>query len=204
MPILPRTLFWSVLIGWNTILWRCWFAWRVRKPQDWWQAAALGTIVLNLPIPAEVALLSRVMGGQIASTWPAIWLYAALISVALVPVIALALPAPPSEPYAFTKGVLWRAGARQASDVQAVVAEDHYCRIFLHGERSTLVHARFSDVVTELLNADGLVVRRGHWVAAGAVTSVARQNRKWVIEAAGQKLSVAASCVSQLRRSGWI
>ncbi len=206
MPALRRLLFWTLVIGVNTTAWACWFAWRVRRPADWWRAAALGAIVINLPLPFEIAAASRIAGGSMGTGWPLIWVYAALVSLALLLVIIVAMPVTTraEDKADFTKGALWRAGARQPEDIVALCAEDHYCRVLLAKGASMLVHGRFSDLLDELGDADGLVVRRGNWIAARAVRAIERQGRRWVVIMDGRSVPVAASCVGSLRDRGWL
>lgn len=61
-----------------------------------------------------------------------------------------------------------------------VAAQEHYVRITTQNE-NRMVLARFSDIVRELSNTEGLQVHRSHWVATSAI---AKQHRK------GQNLSL--------------
>jgi len=206
LPPLHRLGFWTVLIGLNTILWIGWFTWSVRAPSDWWRAAALGAIILNLPLPFEIALILRLFGGADPRQLGTTWLHAAAISAAIVLVVAAAVGAVrarrPSRP---VKGRLWRAGFRDAGGVAAICAEDHYCRVSLADGTNRLVHARFSDLVEEVGAVEGAVVRRGQWVACSAVRSIHRERRRWkLVLADGRAVAVAPSCLADLRDRGWL
>jgi len=49
-----------------------------------------------------------------------------------------------------------------------------------------------------------MIVRRGNWIAADAVTQIERRERSWVVTMGSRTLRVAPSCVPALRAKGWI
>lgn len=206
IPVVPRLLFWTLLIGFNTMLWLCWFAWRVKGPDDWWRAALIGSVVVNLPLPAEIVLMLRLVGGAAPSDWHATWLHAAGVSFAILLVVVTGsrmLRTPRRAPQA--KGRLWRAGFRNAASIAAIASEDHYCRIWTADGSTRLVHGRFGDLINELEGVDGAVVRRGHWVAASAVSEIRREGRAWsLVLADGREVRIAASSLAELRSRGWL
>ena len=103
------------------------------------------------------------------------------------------------------KGLLWREGFGGAQSLSMIRAEDHFCRLIGRDGRQRLVYARFADLVAEAGDRDGLVVRRGCWVAADAVRGVERDGRKWAISVEGaDPVVVPPSQVSALRAAGWI
>ena len=102
-------------------------------------------------------------------------------------------------------GILFRAGVRDLADVQAVTAEDHYCRFHLAGGAKPLVLARFADVLAELTGIDGEQVHRGAWIAAASVDGAMREGRAWrLVLADGTRLPVSASYVAAVRARGWL
>jgi hypothetical protein len=203
---LPRLGFWTVLIGFNTALWICWFAWSVRSSSDWWRAAAIGAILLNLPLPFEISLVLRLFGGSEPRQIGTTWFHAAAVSAAILAVVAAAVIAlRRTRPRPNPKGRLWRAGFREPASIAAISAEDHYCRVSLADGTSHLVHARFADLVAEVASLDGAIVRRGQWVASSAVRSIDRAGRRWMIALSdGRSFPIAPSCLGELRARGWL
>ncbi|MDB5678245.1 LytTR family DNA-binding domain-containing protein [Sphingomonas bacterium] len=204
LPFGTRLGFWSVLIGWNMAKWLMWFAWWIRGPQDWRRAAAIGAVVVNLPLPLEIPAALWLFGiaGEIdpARTW----IEAGVISATLFIVLffARAHPAPATLP---EDGILFRAGVRDLAAVQNVTAEDHYCRLHLAGGAKPLILARFADVLAELGGVDGEQIHRGAWVAASAVDGAVREGRVWrLVLADGTRLPVSASHVAAVRTRGWL
>jgi hypothetical protein len=204
LPLGTRLGFWSVLIGWNIAKWLAWFAWRIRRPEDWRRASAIGAVIVNLPLPLEIPATLWLFGiaGEIdpARTW----VEAAAISATLFVVLFFSRARPIVAALA-EDGILFRAGVRDLGDVQAVTAEDHYCRLHLMGGAKPLVLARFADVLTELDGIDGEQVHRGAWVAAPAVDGALREGRAWrLVLADGTRLPVSVSHVAALRTRGWL
>ena len=206
MPLLQRLAFWTLLIAFHTMLWVCWFAWRVRQSKDWWPAVLIGLICVNLPLPIEIATALQIVGVRSPVAWVSSWIQSAGISLAISLVVATAVAAfRPLRSTAEPKGRLWRAGFRNLDDVAAIAAEDHYCRVSHANGASRLVHGRFSDLATEVGAVDGLIVRRGHWVAASAVRSIERDGRSWTLMIAdGRAFRIAPSSVPELRKRGWL
>lgn len=206
IPLATRLAFWSLLIGSNVLLWVLWFAWRVRGPTDWWRAALLGMVVINLPLPAEIGLYGQLLGLPMPVDWTRSWASAAAISLALLLVLVVAIrPAPATTRPDFSKGLLWRGGFRDADAIAAIAAEDHYCRIWRSDGSSSLLHARFGDLVSELETNDGAVIRRGHWVAASSVETIERRGRQWHVSLKdGRSIGVSPSAAADLRARGWL
>ncbi|HEX4695316.1 LytTR family DNA-binding domain-containing protein [Sphingomonas sp.] len=205
MPVGQRFGFWSVLIGWNVIKWLGWFAWTVRTPKDWGRASAIGAVVVNLSLPLEIPLALRLFGVAATIDPTRTWIEAGAISLTLFAVLFVArrpqsAPVPP-----IVDGVLSRAGVRGPAEVQAVTAEDHYCRVHLAGGRSLLVLARFGDLLAELAAVDGQQIHRGAWVAAAAIDGAVREGRSWrLVTTEGSRLSVSARHVAAVRARGWL
>lgn len=206
LPPLQRLGFWTMLIGINTILWICWFTWRVRTPSDWWRAAAIGAIIVNLPLPFEIAAILRLLGGPTPKATGTTWLHAAMVSAAIFVVVrsaVVALRRPRAAPS--VKGHLWRAGFRALDAITLISAEDHYCRVWQCDGTSRLIHARFSDLVQEVGTIDGATIRRGQWVASSAVHSIRREGRRWkLVVADGRAVPIAPSRIAGLRGRGWL
>ncbi len=205
LPLGRRLGFWSVLIGWNVLLWMAWFAWRVRKPSDWPVTAAIGALVINLPLPLEIPLTLRLFGIAAPISPARVWIEAVAISAVLFVVLFFARRRPARPAVLGEDGALFRAGVRDLAQVHGVRAEDHYCRIHLSEGRSLLVLARFSDMLAELAGIDGEQVHRGAWVAAAGVDGAVRDGRAWrIVLADGTRLPVSASYAASVRARGWL
>lgn len=204
MPLGQRLGFWCVLIGWNIAKWLAWFAWTVRRPEDWRRAAAIGAVVVNLPLPIEIPLTLRLFGVAAGIDPARTWIEAAAISVTLFAVSFFVRRRPAPMTLA-DDGILFRAGVRDLADVHAVTAEDHYCRLHLASGAKPLILARFADARAELSGIDGEQVHRGAWVAASAVDGGVRERRAWrLVLADGTRLPVSASYVAAVRARGWL
>lgn len=208
MPVLQRLAFWTLLIGLNAILWQAWFGLTVRRAGDWPRWAAIGAVVLNLPLPLEIALALRIFGfpqgGNISGEWSAALGISAIVFGALLALGRRARPTP-AETGIQPGGLLARAGARSPRSLLAIRAEDHYCRVFLSDGRAPLLHHRFGDALVEVASLDGVRVHRGVWVADSGVQRAERVGRAWrLILADGTKLPVSAKCVREARARGWL
>lgn len=205
LPFAQRLGFWSALIGWNIAKWIGWFAWTVRRPRDWSRAAAIGAVVINLPLPLEIPAALRLFGIPVAIDPLRVWIEAAAISAVLFVVLFFARRRPVPPAALIDEGILFRAGVRDLAEVNAVRAEDHYCRLHLTDGRSPLILARFVDVLGELSGVDGEQVHRGAWVAACGVDGAVREGRAWrLVLANGTRLPVSARHVAAVRARGWL
>jgi hypothetical protein len=205
MPLGQRLGFWSVLIGWNMAKWLAWFAWTIRSPSDWRRAAAIGAVVINLPLPLEIPAALWVFGIASDIDPARTWIEAAAISATLFVVLFFVRPRRTVPVALADDGILFRAGVRDLADVQAVTAEDHYCRLHLAGGAKPLVLARFADTLAELAGIDGEQVHRGAWTAAASVDGAIREGRAWrLVLADGTRLPVSASYVAGVRNRGWL
>jgi len=205
MPFGRRLGFWSVLIGWNIAKWLAWFAWTVRTPGDWRRAGAIGAVVINLPLPLEIPAALWLFGIATEIDPLRTWIEAGAISLTLFVVVFFARPRARPAPALTDDGILFRAGVRDLADVQAVTAEDHYCRLHLAGGAKPLVLARFADTLAELGGIDGEQVHRGAWIAAASVDGAIRDGRAWrLVLADGTRLPVSASFVAAVRQRGWL
>lgn len=198
--------FWSLLIGWNIAKWIAWFAWRVRRPRDWRRAAAIGALVINLPLPVEIPLALRLFEIRTAIDPARVWIEAAAISATLFVVLFLTRRSSRAEAaVAADTGILFRAGVRDLTEVRAVRAEDHYCRVHLDDGRSLLVLARFADLRAELAGIDGEQVHRGAWIAAAGMDGAVRDGRAWrLVLGDGTRLPVSDSHLAAVRARGWL
>ena len=207
MAIAVRLLFWTLLIAINACLYLALFAWRVRGPNDWWRASLVGMVLLTSPLPLEIMIAHRLVSGSWHTVTPRTWVYgvgvgAVLLMLALA--IRIAWPRSPPQPD-FGKGALWRHGVRDPAELAAIVAEDHYCRLRFADGSSRLVHGRFSDLTAELAGSDGLVLRRGLWAAADAITTIERVGRRVLVSlASGERVAVSASGRVAMRDAGWL
>lgn len=209
IALAPRILFWALLMGWNALKWQLWFAWRVRTPSDWPRAAITGALLLNLPIPVEIALCGAAVGRPMTLDPVATWGSALAISAVIVVVGALiawtllhrsrgATAAVPAD------GLLSRARVAPEA-LAAVEAEDHYCRVRRRDGQSALIHYRFGDALAELEAIDGAQVHRGVWVAADAVEGAERAARRWRLRLAGGAIvPVSSTYAPEARRRHWL
>ena len=212
LPLGLRSLFWTLLIGWNAIKWQAWFALTVRKPADWWRAAALGAVLLNLSLPLEIGVVLALCGVEAAMPAPAIWFEALAISAVLFGVIVLVrtrararAPSPVQHLAIDPDGLLGRAGIASPSALRSIVAEDHYCRVHGTEAASALVHHRFCDALVEVAGLDGLRVHRSAWVADAAVAAARREGRRWLLVLSdGRMVPVSARYVADVRARGWL
>jgi hypothetical protein len=214
MPLPMRIGFWGVLLGWNVLKWQLWFALLVRRPGDWPRAAAIGALLLNLPLPLEIELSLSVFGVSYQPTPAKTWAEALAISVAVFLVLIIAglrrrsmqtiVPmTPPSA--VIPDGLLDRAGVVDPLSLQAIEAEDHYCRLHLAGGRSVLMLHRFGDALAEVAGFDGAQVHRGAWVAANGLVSAKRDGRRWLLVLAdGAEIPVSARFAGAARARGWL
>ncbi len=212
LPLGLRSLFWTLLIGWNAIKWQAWFALTVRKPADWWRASALGTVIVNLSLPLEIGAVLALCGVRASMPAPTIWFEAVAISAVLFALVFLVRSrarAPAAEPVQAQAidpdGLLARAGIASPSALRSIVAEDHYCRVHGAEAASALVHHRFGDALNEVAGLDGLRVHRGAWVADAAVAGARREGRRWLLVLAdGRAIAISARYVAAVRSRGWL
>ena len=213
MALATRIAFWAVLLAWNVLKWQAWFALLVRRPRDWPRAAAIGTIVLNLPLPIEISLSLRLFGVDYAADPSRTWSEALAISAAIFLVLIIAGIGRRMTPAAalitpsavMPDGLLDRAGLNDPAALHAIEAEDHYCRLHLAGGRSLLVLHRFGDALAEVADYDGAQVHRGAWVAASGVAGARRNGRRWLLLLAdGAEIPVSASFAATARDRGWL
>lgn len=65
-------------------------------------------------------------------------------------------------------------------DILVISAEDHYVNVITE-EKSTLIHFRFSDCLSEMQRVEGLRIHRSHWAKKEAIEKIERQGRKTVV-----------------------
>ena len=88
-------------------------------------------------------------------------------------------------------------------DILAVSAEDHYINVITE-TKSTLIHFRFSDCLSEMQNVDGIRIHRSHWAKKEAIEKVERQGRKTIVTIrTGLTLPVSQTylgCLEQIQK----
>lgn len=219
LPLPTRGLFWSVLIGLQVGKWRLWPALRpaTAGPIAWLVA---GLLLLNALLPLELNLLFAALGRDIRVSWGPSFASALVIGAAIGGCIAVLVaawqrseagpvaapaPAPAITPVAVPSRLAARAGLPDLAGVDAVVAEDHYVRLYLAGGGRPLVLYRFGDALAELAACDGEQVHRGAWVAARAVAGARRDGRGWFLRLAdGSELRVSSGRTAAVRARGWL
>lgn len=209
LPLASRALFWLLLMGWNAAKWRLWFIWMVDGHKRIWPAAVIGAVLLNLPLPVEIAALLRLVGVEASLPHGETWLKALAIS-AILCAAAAALhhlrraDAARRAAVREAVGPLARAGLRLAA-VSAVRAEDHYCRVYLVAGGQRLVLCRFGDALAELDRLDGARIHRGAWIADEAVERAERVGRGWrLVAPGGERFPVSAAHLAAARSRGWL
>lgn len=210
MPLGQRAGFWALLMAWSGIKWQLWFAATVRGHRDWFWSAALGAVVLSLPLPIEIRLCARAVGIEDAIAEPfGTWGRALAIGAVLFVTVLLILRATGHfqkrrRVAAPAEGLLARARV-SAETLAAIEAEDHYCRVHRIDGSDALIHYRFGDALAEVAELDGAQVHRGSWVAADAVTGATRDGRRWLLLLSdGTKVAVSPRYVAEARRRGWL
>ncbi|RYE02949.1 MAG: LytTR family transcriptional regulator [Sphingomonadales bacterium] len=210
LPLGQRALFWMLLMGWSALKWQLWFWATVRTRQDWFRAAAIGGVILSLPLPLEVLIAGRAVGagGEMPDafgTWGRAMAIGAVILITIL-MVTRALGYRPrwAAPAPQASGLLQRARIDPARLI-AIEAEDHYCRVHSRDGVSALIHYRFGDALEEVAALEGAQVHRGAWVAADAIEGAARDGRRWeLLLDGGRRVAVSATYLPQARARGWL
>ncbi|WP_265563282.1 hypothetical protein [Sphingomicrobium arenosum] len=201
MPLPTRLIFWTLLIGFNGLLWAVWFRWHMRPGRGWQRIAITGALLFTLPLPAEILLVGRLVGYPLAVHWTGIWLSGAAICVLLLLILWPLVKVDPLP--VLRKGILFREGFGGPRSLVMARAEDHYVRLFDRDGRDRLVYARFTDLERELARLDGAIVRRGCWLAADALVEARRSDRRWQLRTiTGEEIAVPPERVRGLRELG--
>jgi hypothetical protein len=209
LPTGTRILFWTLLLGWNAIKWQVWLARTVRASRDWLRAVIAGSLCLNILLPFEVRGALWAVGRPGPVSPPHVWLSALAISVSLAILIFGAIghrlwPARLRLIPAVVQGPVARSGV-DPTEIVAMEAEDHYCRLHRSGGTSLLVYGRFQDGIAELAGTPGAQIHRGLWVAAQAVAGAERGNRRWqLILRDGRRYRVSSRYLPEVRARGWL
>lgn len=202
---LPRALFWLVLMGWNTAKWQLWFAWTIRAGMGWNRSAVIGAIVLNALLPLEIPIALRLVGIRASVDPIDVWLEAGAIAGVLGLTFGTwrrrtARLRPAAKPTSFLQHLLV-----DPAQVDAVTAEDHYCRFHLAGGETRLILARFGDVIGALAEEDGEQTHRGAWVASRAVRGAERSGRSWrLILPHEVRMPVSSRFRAAVKTRGWL
>lgn len=211
LPLTTRMAFWVGLMAINAVKWQLWFIVTIHRPSDWWRSIALASVILNLSLPFEIAGSLALCGIKaridLTDTWTRALAISAVVAGLIVVLRQYARPDP--LPAAAVKPVLppllAKAGIPSLSDLTAIVAEDHYCRLHRADGRSVLIHQRFGDALAAVALVEGAQVHRGVWVAASAVIGAQRDGRRWrLVVGKDLRLPVSARFVATARARGWL
>ncbi|MGD0190495.1 MAG: LytTR family DNA-binding domain-containing protein [Rhizomicrobium sp.] len=219
LPLLPRFLYWLVLLGLGqgaSLL--------VRASLDRLQLSPAGLLLVGLVqclvLSLLLTLLVWVVTGWVlhqplsAARLPAYYICVLVVTAGMVGINLLVQRRPlethaPDAEHAPPPGgpvaaVLARLPAKlRLSKIYAVQAEDHYIR-FYTSAGSDLVLLRFSDALTELRGLEGAQVHRSWWVAKDAVETLRREHGKlFFVLRDGTSVPVSRSFTSALRKDGW-
>lgn len=206
-----RLCFWAALMTINCAKWQLWFLLTVRRPEDWRWSTIFGAVLLNLTLPIEIVACLWLIGIDAQVAIGGTWASALAISTVIFALI-VALRRHTGRPVAAVSPgsaaiptLLLRAGITCATDLQAIEAEDHYCRLHLADGRSTLIHHRFGDALAQVAGFDGIQVHRGAWVAAQAVRGARREGRRWRLVLGNDvTVPVSARFATAVRARGWL
>jgi hypothetical protein len=140
--------------------------------------------------------------------WPILAINIALLALKfllahrLVPVVAVAetpVPSARTTPFHDRLPLAFRS-----AQVRAVLAEDHYLRVYTdRGE--VLILMRLRDAVRELEGIDGAQTHRSWWVAKDAVERTIKGNKRFDLMLKGNVVApVSRSYQKMLRTNGWV
>lgn len=87
-----RLVFWLALMGIETAKWLAWLGWQVRAPRDYWRAALIGTPLLGVFLPLEIAFVYRVLEIGATVTPGPILLQASIVALAILLVMLAIRP----------------------------------------------------------------------------------------------------------------
>ena len=203
---LERFLYWTLAIGLNWVfgvlatplavsLMRI-----VRLPQ--WVGIGAGALVAALPGTGVVLFLEAWLDESLETATELAFVYA---SVALIHVVigyvgtelvrrrVHIAGVPPSEVSATSAQFLARLSPALGTRLLHLRMRDHY--VEAHTDQgSELVLMRFTDALKELDGIEGMRVHRSHWIAAEAVSRVAREGGRTFVELTnGERVPVSRS-----------
>ena len=204
LPFGQRLAFWCILMGFQTAKWLALLTWQVHEARDYWKAALLGAALLNPFIPVEVWLSYRLVGHEAPLAVGPVLLPVLVIAAVILGVMAVLHP-PPWWPHRRpVSGGLLASRNLVPGDIVAASAEDHYCRLYLADGRQLLASGRFSNLLEELAEADGMQIHRGRWVSDAGVCASRRAGRSWeLVLPCGTAMRVSATYRAQARARGW-
>jgi len=217
LPLLPRFLYWLVVLGIGqgvSLLLRASLD-RVQMPRARLLLAGfLRCVLVSLPVTVLVWLLTGLaLAGPLRfADMPQYYLPVLVVTAAMLCLNALAQRRP-VETHAVRKTkeevqpapILARLPpALRGAKLHAVQAEDHYIRLHTSAG-SDLVLLRFSDALAELRGIEGVQVHRSWWVARDAVTESRKEGgRLFLVLHGGTKAPVSRSFARALQEGGWI
>lgn len=212
MAVVPRLLYWTAIVFGTSAIGTlvASFAERLlRRRLPWFAAALIGGVVAGVPIALAVAAVNVVAFGPGVQPIDVLVLtgYCALIAAAVTVLGAVfreLTPRPtasegetPASP-----ALLERLPLPQRGKLLHIAVADHYVEVTTDRGKA-LILMRLSDAVRETAPVGGLQVHRSHWIALDAVTRVARQAGKPVLElSTGATVPVSRTYLSAARAAG--
>ena len=95
--------------------------------------------------------------------------------------------------------------AIRSQRIIALEAEDHYLRVHLDNNQSTLILMRLSDAIAELPSGAGAQTHRSWWVAKDAVRNVTKADGRAILKlSAPLEAPVSRSFYKALNDAGWL
>jgi LytTr DNA-binding domain len=221
VPLPSRILFWAALIVWNGLKWELWAHILARhfnrSTQAYLTGLVLGPLLLNATVPLEIEFAYAAIGRPVDLPMLTIWGMASATSVAISLTVYFISQSRhevrPSEPVRTTEspttppltGLLRKGGVLQADDLHAIIAEDHFVRLYLADGRQPLIFFRFGDALLDVAGFAGDRVHRGAWVAAHAVTGAHREGRNWRLHLEnGVEVPVGGKFLANVKARGWL
>jgi len=203
LPMVERLAFWFLLMSIEAAKWMLWLGWQVRKREDYWRSALIGTPLLGLLIPLEIALSYRAIGHDASTDMLPVIANVGIVGAAIL--LAMFALHPPRMKQTRQKPDLLAREGLSSNDLLAASAEDHYCRLYLADGSQRLLHARLSDIVSLLEDAEGTQIHRSHWCADRGAVTARRAGRGWeILLPCGTALRVSATYRQEAQRRGWL
>jgi hypothetical protein len=211
LELVPRIAYWAVIafttyaigLGANVL-----FS-RLASPRLKGRALRIAVpgLLAGVPITAAVVLISiAAFGGEVSalSSVPTLWMYCTLIAIGINFIATLLTPVKQPAETAGLPPIVERVPLPLRGELVSLSVADHYVEVTTD-KGQALVLMRFADALRETGAVAGLRIHRSHWVALAAVTRVARQGGRPMVELkGGRRLPVSRSYRAEARAAGLI
>ncbi|MBS0472233.1 MAG: LytTR family transcriptional regulator DNA-binding domain-containing protein [Proteobacteria bacterium] len=213
LPVLPRLLYWLVLLAsgqlLGTVFWRLTEQMPLAASHPYLMAS-LNCLALSLPWTVIAWAVTAYTLDQ-PLRWarlPGFFLPVLVVAGAMAALNAMRNRQPvethAASPSAARPAIFARFPAKlRGAALHAVQAEDHYIRLHTSAG-SDLMLLRFSDAMAELDGIEGAQIHRSWWVARDAVAGASREDGRLVLVLPGNlRAPVSRSFARALRAKGW-